>query len=95
MVWEKPGASDDDFYRMRANCVNRAGATPQFIKCMQSDGWEQVSKEKAYQPKFTWARSDGAPVPRAELKAAREQCRASSRGDPGSPFYAADIMQCV
>jgi hypothetical protein len=95
MVWEKPDARDEDFYRQRAYCITQGGGTAQFIKCMQNDGWEQVPKGKANQRRFTWLRSDGTPALRAEIEVAREQCRASSREDPGSPFYAPDIMQCV
>jgi hypothetical protein len=95
LVWEKPDARDEDFYRQRAYCITQGGATAQFVKCMQNDGWEQVPKEKANQRRFTWQRSDGTPALRAEIEVAREQCRASSREDPGSPLYAAAIMQCV
>lgn len=102
-VWVKPGASDADFYRIRAYCVNQAGvgalpssaAMPRFGACMQSDGWVQMSKEEANQPRFAWLRADGTPAPRAELEAAKKECQASSRDDPSSPFYGPNIMVCV
>ena len=102
-VWVKPGATDADFYRMRASCFNQAGigvlpantATPRFVACMQNDGWVQMSKEEANQPRFTWRRADGTPAPRAELDAARKECQASSPDDPSSAFYGPNIMQCV
>jgi hypothetical protein len=103
MVWVKPGGSEDDFYRMRAYCASQtemavlsaSAAKASFAACMQSDGWVRMSKEEARQPKFTWVRTDGTPAPLAELEAAREECRASSHNEPGSPLYSAEVMQCV
>ena len=102
-LWVKPGASEDDFYRMRAYCVGQAeigvlpanAAMPRFVACMQSDGWVQMSKEEARQPRFTWVRADGTPAPREELEAAKKECQGTSRDDPSSPFYGPNIMLCV
>jgi len=103
MLWVKPGASDSEFYRMRAYCVNEAGigvlstsaATPRFVACMQSDGWVQVPKGKALEPRFTWLRSDGTSASRMELEAARKECQGISRDDPSSPLYGPNILECI
>jgi len=103
MLWVKPGATDSEFYRMRASCVNAAGigvlstnaATPRFVACMQSDGWVQVPKGKALEPRFTWLRSDGTSASRTELEATRKECQGISRDDPSSPLYGPNILECI
>ena len=103
MLWVKPGATDSDFYRVRAYCLNEArsgvlstsAATPRFVACMQSDGWVQVPKGKALEPRFTWLRSDGTPASRTDLEAARKECQGISREDPSSPLYGPNILECI
>ncbi|HYB13040.1 MAG TPA: hypothetical protein VEG67_06190 [Myxococcota bacterium] len=53
-------------------------------------------------PKLTWLRADGTPATREELKAARDECLATTPSDPSSPHphsehqaYGAKILQCV
>ena len=103
MLWMKPGATDSDFYRMRAYCVNEAGigalstnaATPRFVACMQSDGWVQIPRGKTLEPRFTWLRSDGTSASRTELEKARKECQGISRDDPSSPLYGPNILECI
>lgn len=51
-VWDKPGATEDGFYRDRAACQNQVFTQTAnafqgqvvFITCMQSRGWYSVDK---------------------------------------------------
>ena len=103
MVWNKPGGTDADFYRMRAFCVNQAKtgalpakeATARFVACMQSDGWVQVPTAEAKRSNFVWVRDDGTPALGEELDAAKKECKRTSSDEPSSPLYGPNIMLCV